>query len=187
MIQNNPLLRNSTTIFHDIDDSFAKDDIEKLITQWVIRGYEDGTFRPEKYVSRAEFLKITMKWLGLSMDESLKSIPFSDVTIDWQIPIVANAVQLWIISTNQTLFRPNDPITRAEAVKILLKAAWLDWRASGAYFIDVWDEYAWSIPYMNTAYVLNIIQGQYGRFRPKDPITRAETVKIVSRTNEVKK
>lgn len=48
---------------------------------------------------------------------------FKDVSTSWQIPIIAKAAQLGIINSNTTLFRPNDFITRAEAMKILIKSA----------------------------------------------------------------
>lgn len=53
-------------------------------------------------------------------------------------------------------------------------------------FDDIHKEHSWALPYINKAASLGIIGGQNGHFRPNDSITRAETAKIVDRTQEFK-
>ena len=98
------------------------------------------------------------------------------------MPIIETAADLGIISRDTGNFRPDAPITRAEAIKILMKAAGLNGTTTGASFSDVGPNYDWARPYINQAYTLGIMSGQNGRFRPADPITRAEAAKIVRKT-----
>ncbi len=172
--------------FWDINNSFAKNEIQSLINRGVIKGYDDGTFQPDRSVTRAEFLKITIKWLGLTVDESITTTPFSDVKINWQIPIIAKAASLGIIDTTAKKFRPDDKITRAEAVKILLKTANIKGLDGASLFSDITENNSWAIPYINKASSLWIINSSNVNFRPNDPISRAETAKIVSKTEEFK-
>ena len=48
----------------DIENSWAKGAIEELVAQDIISGYPDGTFKPDRQVTRAEFAKI----LTLALD-----------------------------------------------------------------------------------------------------------------------
>jgi hypothetical protein len=111
---------------------------------------------------------------------------FQDVITSWQIPIVARAAQLGIINSDISFFRPNDLITRAEAVKILIKTANIPSVLGNSQFVDITSGHTWAIPFINAASALHIVQGQNGYFRPGDSITRAETAKIVHLTQSFK-
>jgi hypothetical protein len=174
--------------FSDIDNSFAREYIIRLTGMGAINGYDDGTFRPDRPASRAEFLKIALKALGIKV-ESATSTRFSDVAEPWQIPVIETAAKLGIVSGqvvgDTRVFRPNDSITRAEALKILLSAAKIATNANAVSpFSDVTD--AWAIPYVAKARELGIVSGQVVGdtrvFRPNDSITRAEVTKIVVMT-----
>ena len=111
--------------FSDIDDSFARSDIEALSASGIVSGYPDGTFRPDAPASRAEFLKMAFYGLSIPVVDTSTTI-FTDVTEPWQIPLVEEARQLGIVSGQQAddgtyAFRPDDPITRAELAKMLVR------------------------------------------------------------------
>ncbi len=179
---------DSVASFTDIADTFAREYIMRLAEMGVVSGYADGTFRPENTATRAEFLKMVMRGLDIDYDESARTTVFTDVVEPWQIPLVAAALERGFLS-GQTIdgalvFRPNDPITRAEAMKILLNAAGIASEVRTTAFTDIVD--SWQIGYVETARQLGIVSGQTvdGRlvFRPNDPITRAEVSKIVVET-----
>ncbi len=113
-------------------------------------------------------------------------MPFVDVKTDWQIPIVQLAVNNGIIDTSTEIFRPDAPITRSEAVKILLKAGQITTTGSDAGFKDIGEQYEWALPYINEAAKLGIMIGQNKHFRPDAPISRAETAKIVEKARTIK-
>ncbi len=68
----------------DIAGHWAQADIQKLVDKGVIAGYPDGTFQPDKTVTRAEFLKIMGAVLQLPEPAPAGASPFSDVAMtDW--------------------------------------------------------------------------------------------------------
>ena len=81
----------------DIEDSFAQSYIETLTASGVVHGYDDGTFRPDAPASRAEFLKMVFKGLGIPVIDSQTTV-FTDVQEPWQIPLAEEAHKLGIVS-----------------------------------------------------------------------------------------
>lgn len=74
------------------------------------------TFRPTDPITRAEFsalLERLLEFLGVKLNPV--AIPFADMQGHWAFEVVSKLYSIKLISTD-TLFRPNDPITRAEAI-----------------------------------------------------------------------
>jgi hypothetical protein len=175
--------------FKDIGTSFAKPDIDFLVSKWVIKWFADGTFKPNNSASRAEFLAMVMKALktDLTSNQQLdfKDLPKAWENWDWMNKYVAKAKDFWIKWQNidgDKVFRPNDSITRAEAIAILLKISDITTvSASSTSFTDV--KAKWIIPYVEKAKELWISKGQTIdwklKFRPDDSITRAETARMI--------
>lgn len=87
---------------------------------WV-EGYEDGTFRPDDNVKRAEALKmILVSKIAVELITG-GSIDFSDISgEEWFVDFVAYAVAEDIVDGyGDGTFKPENPITRAEAAKII--------------------------------------------------------------------
>ncbi|EKE28074.1 MAG: S-layer protein [uncultured bacterium (gcode 4)] len=179
--------------FSDIETSFAKDDILDFARKWILRWYPDWTFRPNNPITRAEFLGVAMKTLNISTDVNA-TVDFVDIPSEWfwMIPYIAKAWELWVaywqIIDWQKKFRPNDPVTRAEALTMLLNAAKIS-SPSGVTtnFVDIPTETSWAIRYITKAQELWIISWQISVswdpiFRPNDSITRAEAVRIIKNT-----
>ncbi len=85
----------------------------------VLGGYEDGSFRPNASITRAEFAKIAVSFFeleGLDCEN-----PFLDVAPGaWYAESVAAAAEIGLIEGYEGgLFRPDAPITRAEACTIV--------------------------------------------------------------------
>ncbi|WP_346042407.1 S-layer homology domain-containing protein, partial [Paraclostridium tenue] len=75
-VQANPKLKLS-----DISTHWAKKEINQFISSGYVNGYEDGTFRPDNSITRAEFVKLVNKYFGFNNKEDIK---FSDInTNDW--------------------------------------------------------------------------------------------------------
>lgn len=98
--------------------------ISLLTTLGAVGGYPDGTFRPGNTLNRAEFLKIVLK-----SSPRLQEIPsrthrcFPDVgRDDWFSPFVCFGQEQGIIAGYPDgLFRPENPVNYAEALKILVE------------------------------------------------------------------
>ena len=91
--------------------------IATLSRMGILSGYEDGSFRPNATVTRAEFAAIAARF-----DTEAKPVdtPFTDLTGCWAADEIAKAYgKGWVNGYGDNTFRPNGPITRAEAVTLI--------------------------------------------------------------------
>lgn len=85
--------------------------------QGLVTGYEDGTFRPEAPITRAEFAVMIARYLNLSPSEYTG---FADTQEHWADGAISALAAIGMISGYEDgLFRPGQAITRAEAVKVI--------------------------------------------------------------------
>lgn len=81
---------------------------------------------------------------------------------------------------NVDAFRPNDRVTRAEFLKMVMTAAGCVPSGTGAInFTDVASD-AWYAPYVSLALTTHVISDQFEKFRPDDFISRGEASKIIA-------
>lgn len=91
--------------------------INYLASIGVLEGYSDGTFKPGKQVTRAEFVKIISSFTQLNRNGK---VSFKDVTGGWAYVYIATAYENgWIDGYSDNTFRPSRNITRAEAAKVI--------------------------------------------------------------------
>ena len=99
-----------------------KDAILTLNKLGILKGYEDGTFKPYKEINRAEALKIILESTKL-IDKKTKDskIEFTDVNEkDWYYKYVKKAYELEIVKGYEDgTFKPGQTINLAEMSKIL--------------------------------------------------------------------
>lgn len=91
--------------------------IATLSRMGILSGYEDGSFRPNATVTRAEFAAMAVRF-----DTEAKPVdtPFTDLTGCWAADEIAKAYgKGWVNGYGDNTFRPNGPITRAEAVTLI--------------------------------------------------------------------
>ena len=115
----------SSSVFAAFSDVSSDHKYLKAITTLsklnIINGYEeDGTFRPEGEITRAEFTKIIVYTLGLS-DLMTEPTEFSDVSTHWAKCNIKTAYDRKIINgfTDGT-FRPDDKVTYEQALKMVV-------------------------------------------------------------------
>ncbi|MGG1634445.1 cadherin-like beta sandwich domain-containing protein [Paenibacillus sp. NRS-1760] len=166
----------------DISRHWAEDNIKQAISNGIVTGYPDGTFRPNHTVTRGEFAVMLMNLL--KPQEAGAELSFTDTTKipAWAQKAIAQAVQEGIINVYEDgTFRPNAEITRAEMAVILAKALGQSTEASAATsFADDNDIPAWaraSVAYVKQA---GIVKGKgNNEFAPQDHATRAEAVTVL--------
>lgn len=108
--------------FSDVADSHPyKEAITTLSTLDVINGYEDGTFAPDKDISRAEFTKMIVYMLGLG-ELTTPITTFEDVSSShWANANIKTAYDLQIINGfDDGTFRPDQPVTYEQALKMVV-------------------------------------------------------------------
>lgn len=114
----------NTTDVSEFSDVSASDwygtTVATLSAMDIVRGYEDGTFRPNAPITRAEFAAIATRFFEETGAE-YEPGTFDDVTGDeWFANAIADAVELGLIGGYPDgTVRPNNNITRAEACAVV--------------------------------------------------------------------
>ncbi|WP_456277594.1 S-layer homology domain-containing protein [Bacillus sp. AK128] len=105
--------------FSDIQTHWAKNSIQELIELGIIKGYEDGTFRPENEVTRAQFIAMTTRLLGI--DSNGQSQTFSDIPTDhWAYSSIQGALEHGLLDKDKK-FYPNRSMTREDMAIVISK------------------------------------------------------------------
>lgn len=106
--------------FPDVtDETQYKSSIEWMQKNEIINGYPDGTFAPDKCVNRAEFLKMLFKILQVDVNGATAELFTDTPAEEWYAPYVRAAREHNTIQGYKDgRFRPNQCVTRAEAIKM---------------------------------------------------------------------
>ncbi|MDI4644476.1 polysaccharide lyase family 8 super-sandwich domain-containing protein [Cohnella hashimotonis] len=174
--------------FSDIAGHWAQASIMEAAKRGIITGYPDGSFRPYRTVTRAEFAVMLVKALKLQNEASVLSFEDADRIGQWARTAVAQAVSMGLIRGDANdNFRPDAPLTRSEMAVMLARALSLTPEAASAGFTDDRDIPAWAVGAAAEMKKLGIMQGKGGNgFFPNDVATRAETVAVLLRMLEAK-
>ena len=111
----------TTNDFSDVTaDSWYNQTVSTLARMGIVKGYEDGTFRPNAPITRAEFGAIATRFFA-ETGATYEPGTFTDVTGDeWYANAIQDAVNLGLIGGYPDgTVRPNNNITRAEACAIV--------------------------------------------------------------------
>ncbi len=109
----------TTNHFSDVESgTWYNNGISTLANMGILHGYEDDSFRPDAYVTRAEFATIAANFSDGAMEEYAD---FTDVPkTHWASKYIAKAASLgWIYGDGDGKFRPEAYITRAEAMSFV--------------------------------------------------------------------
>jgi len=113
-------------IFPDVAaDHWAAKQIKELSQAGVIVGYPDGTFKPDDNVTRAEFASMAIRALGQENAHVIQPVDFTDITKDhWAYDMIQKALYFELISCPPAgqPFRPDDPVSHAEATAVAVNA-----------------------------------------------------------------
>lgn len=118
----------SMVSFAAYSDIEAGADCEEAVTVLsalgVLSGYEDGTFKPEATITRAEFASVVIRMLGYGDIAGGGVVIYTDVPADhWANGVIALASQQGIISGyGNGAFGPNDPVTVEQATAMVVRA-----------------------------------------------------------------
>jgi uncharacterized repeat protein (TIGR02543 family) len=104
--------------FTDVSTGWYARAVSYLAFRGILLGYEDGTFRPNNPITRAELTAMMSRFF--EMDENGVNI-FNDVSAThWALAYIINAHNRgWVEGDGDGSFRPNAPTIRAEAVTII--------------------------------------------------------------------
>ncbi|MCZ8520083.1 MULTISPECIES: S-layer homology domain-containing protein [Paenibacillus] len=153
----------------DIGGHWAEAQIQGAVAKHYVDGYEDGTFRPEKPVSRAEFIKM------LTVAATLK--PGAKGS-NWYDPYVTALKEEGVLR-ERDFQELNGAMTRLEMAKLAVRMAKKEYADPKVQLED--------IAAMSNAVKLGLIQGLTdGELAPEKTTTRAQTITIIERVLKVK-
>lgn len=148
-----------------------------------IKGYPNGSFKPNATITRAEAASIFYRLLTDSTRRTYSTSynTFKDVPAKaWYNTAVSTMAKLGIVNGGSDgCFRPNDPITRAEIAAMIARCDGNSYGSAYTNFSDVKGH--WAASYIARAYELGWINGYGSTYEPDKYITRAETVAILNR------
>ncbi|HOW22967.1 MAG TPA: S-layer homology domain-containing protein [Sedimentibacter sp.] len=108
--------------FEDVEGDY-EEAIDTLVALGVITGYEDGTFRPNQVVTRAEMAKLIVEILGYGDLVSGAKSNFADTQGHWADPWIAIASgRGLVLGDGDGNFRPNDTVSYDEAITMVVRA-----------------------------------------------------------------
>lgn len=176
----------ATMKFSDVADSYwGAEVIYKLADAGVIKGYEDGTYKPLKSVTYGEFVKLVMaNFLPADFESEGVTADFEH----WAAPYIKLAELYGIIDEDAiTLNNVNNYITRIEMAHIVSMA---DMILNGSdfdnskelIFTDIFSVTGKNRTLLQHAYSKGLILGNpNGTFRPNAEMNRAEAATIIDR------
>ncbi len=161
----------------------------------VVGGYPDNTFKPDRNLTRAEFVKMLVETANLPYSTGgHESFPFKDVVDHWCRPYIERALAAGIVSSEDYgyTFKPDEALPREEACYLLIKCSdiylanhpelILEPREAGIGFRDVSSIQKKYLASITECVERGFIEGYPdGTFRPDGTLTRAEACAILTR------
>lgn len=148
--------------------------VQELSALDVISGYDDGTFGPDKLVTRAEITKMIVDALAerSSAEASTESTKFADVSADhWAKGYINQGVaDGFIAGMSDTEFDPDANVTYVQAQKMLVSAIGYETYAQ--------NQGGWPIGYKTYAASLDITKGISG-IKDSTELTRAQVAQMI--------
>lgn len=177
---------NVTNLPSDSRNHWAQQYIGMLIDKGTIGGFPDGTFKPDDGISRAQFAAIIVKALGLPT--AGRNAEFKDLSDKhWAYKAISSAVEGGLVGGfPDGSFRPEDKITRTQALVILAKA--LPGGNGAPRLLDRYKDGsevpAWAIPSVAKVAQAGILVNYPDAFtiRANDNATRAEVAALTYQT-----
>ena len=172
--------------FKDMKSHWAREDVEYMAQLGITSGDESGMYRPDDYITRAEFAALVTRAVGLSETPYENSF-FDVVSDDWYSGYVQTCRSNDYMNGYDGLFNPYKNITREEIAKVVVSAynsksgKQLE-RGKSLYFNDIDRISYWAYDYIAQAAELGFVNGVTDElFAPKNSATRAEAAVMLRR------
>ena len=185
-----PLSNAQAEGFSDLPSKhWAYNAVSNMVSNGVLKGYEDGTFKPDAPVTREEFAKILVLALNLQQTNS-GTQTFSDVsTSSWAYPYVEAAKQyLTGYKVGDTMsFRGSQNAVREDMAVAIVGAKGLSEETPDLTIIDIYaDKNYISVNlrgYVAIAAKNKIMEGDGTNFNPQKTLTRAEACALIYKSS----
>lgn len=169
----------------DIANHWAAENVKYVYDNQLMNGYEDGTFGVENSITRAEFVTVMARLLGLELDAESASA-FGDCNGHWATGYIGALASKGIVGgVADGQFAPDDNITREQIAIILSRAFNLVGAAEENSFADDAEISSWA-----KAGVYAVLEAGYmkgddaGNFAPLANATRGEVATVIMRLHQ---
>lgn len=165
---------------NDIEGFWAEDYIDYVYEQKLMNGYEDGSFKPDAGITRAEFCTVMYRFLNLEPENGKV---FEDTDGHWaQSYISALAAKGIVSGVSEVSFEPEEWITREQIAAILDRAFELGGKTPESVFADEAEISDWAFESVYDVLAAGYMKGDENNcFAPLANATRAEIATIIYR------
>ncbi|MCP1182295.1 S-layer homology domain-containing protein [Paenibacillus sp. 1781tsa1] len=170
-----------SSVFTDQNDirSSSLQAVKEAVEKGLISGYPDGSFHPDKPLTRREMAVLLAKASQLETDKTSNTgLNHSD----WAAPYIeAIRQEGWMTSDTTGNFRANDPIRREELASILVRVTGTQ-GAKGGQQQTLADESmisGWAKEQVHTALKLGLLDSDEGKFESKALVERQDIAKVL--------
>lgn len=190
LLQNEKLIgvTDNSYTFKDISAHWAKEGVLKLSYMEILKGFPDGTMRPDKTLTREEFITMLVRAIDLPMADTYAQ-SYKDVDLNrWSSKYIGAAKSAGLLDIyNQAMMYPAKIITREEMAVIAAKVAkGVPVSIPSTSFTDLSASYKY-LDSINIVTALDIIRGMPdGSFKPYSGATRAQAAVIIQRILDLK-
>ena len=166
--------------FADTDGHWAESAINKWSGEYgIIQGYDDGTFRPDKTITRGAFAGILDRFLHFQNTSPANT--FSDTVGTYWEDAILKLHASGIYLGNQGAALPSSTITRQQAVAMIGRAFRIAPETAAPDYTDTARIAEYAMAYVGEFEARGYLtDSAAGIFRPTDPITRAELINILN-------
>lgn len=180
----------SAKSFADTEKHWSRADVADLASRLVIQGASANGFEPDRSISRAEFVTVLLRGLGLYGSAQSASLPVDVSASAWYAGSVQTAESRGLIGGYADgSFKPGASISRAEAMVVLNRVAALlgqsrtpaEPQAVLSAFGDAGKVGAWAQEAVAAAVGQGWIKGSGGELKPGATLTRAEAAAMIRR------
>ncbi|MFK0524689.1 S-layer homology domain-containing protein, partial [Paenibacillus illinoisensis] len=165
----------------DVQGHWAEQQIQSLIENGSLKGYQDGSVKPNNSITRAEFVTLVNRMFGFTdtIAANFKDLPPSN----WAYNDVAKALSAgYVKGYSDNTFHPGSNVSRQEAATMISSILELDTSNTEGIrqFTDAGKIPAWSQGSISAVIEKEIMKGYPdGTFQAQKQLTRAEAVVLI--------
>lgn len=179
-------LKDNVKYFNDTSSHWGNNTINILSSKEIVMGIGDGKYAPDEKITRAEFICMVVRNLGIDNGKNVQQNYFKDVKqADWFYSPVNIAKSMNLLpQTYETNLNPNQSITREEMIYITMACYEANpnlkkLEQSAIYYSDKDKISPWAAPSISKASEVKIARGYKNLIDPKGNATRAEAATVI--------
>ncbi|WP_341279248.1 S-layer homology domain-containing protein [Paenibacillus sp. FSL H8-0537] len=186
------VIRKDNPSFVDMQEHWAKAEVEQLAARFIVIGISDERFAPNDSITRAEFASLLVRSMGVSLEHDSAYQGFTDIaSTAWYASAVEAAVRAGLVQgLTSERFGPNEQISREQMAVMLARALTIVSKdrtepvdsGTEVAFTDQDQISPWAEAAVAETAKAGIITGMAGQtFAPKDFATRAQAAVMLNR------